>query len=72
MNKDTPTSKLNEFVDQMHLNLIDSFFTKTTFKSLAKSAYSKTQIQELVVLSKFKRCEIVDDDIGFEIWLKKV
>ena len=71
MNKDAPTSKLNEFVDQMHLNRFDSFFTKTTFKSLAKSAYTKTQIQELVAQSKFKRCEIVDEDIGFEIWLNK-
>lgn len=71
MNKDTPPSKLNEFVDQMHLNRFDSYFTKTTFRSLVKSAYSKAQIQELVAQSKFKRCEIVDEDIGFEIWLKK-
>ncbi len=71
MNKDTPTFKLIEFVDQMHLNRIDLYFTKTTFKSLSKSAYTKKQIQELVAQSKFTRCEIVDEDIGFEIWLKK-
>ena len=71
MNKDAPTFKLNEFVDRMHLNRFDSYFTKTTFKSLAKSAYTKTQIQKLVAQSKFKRLKIVDEDIGFEIWLEK-
>ena len=71
MNKDVPKEKLNEFVDRMKLNVFDSYFTKQTFKGLAKSAYTKSEIQDLVQKSKFKQCKIVDEDIGFEIWLEK-
>jgi len=71
MNKDVPKDKLNEFVDRMKLNLFDSYFTKQTFKGLAKSAYTRTEIQETVNKSRFKQCEITDEDIGFEVWLEK-
>jgi len=71
MNKDVPKDKLNEFVDRMKLNLFDSYFTKQTFKGLAKSAYSRSEIQDIVKKSRFKQSEIIDEDIGFEIWLEK-
>ena len=71
MNKDVPKEKLKDFVDRMKLNVFDSYFTKQTFKGLAKSAYTKSEIQDLVQKSKFKQCKIVDEDIGFEIWLDK-
>lgn len=72
MRKDVPKQKLNEFVDRMKLNMFDLYFTKSTFKSLAKSAYTGSEIQDIVKNSKFKRCKIVDEDIGFEIWLEKL
>jgi len=71
MNKDVPKEKLNKFVDRMKLNVFDSYFTKQTFKGLAKSAYTKNEIEDIVKKSKFKQCQIVDEDIGFEIWLDK-
>jgi len=71
MRKDVPKAKLNEFVNRMKFNLFDSYFTKQTFKSLAKSAYTKSEIQDIVNKSRFKQCEIVDEEIGFEIWLEK-
>ena len=71
MNKDVPKDKLNEFVDRMKLNLFDSYFTKQTFKGLAKSAFTLSEIQDIVKKSRFKQCEITDEDIGFEIWLEK-
>ena len=71
MNKDVPKDKLNEFVDRMKLNLFDSYFTKQTFKGLAKSAYTRSEIQDIVNKSRFKQCEITDEDIGFEVWLEK-
>ena len=72
MNKDIPKERLNEIVDRMKLNMFDSYFTKQTFKGLAKSAYTKSEIQDIVKKSKFKGCKIVDEEIGFEIWLGKV
>jgi ubiquinone/menaquinone biosynthesis C-methylase UbiE len=71
MNKDVPIDKLNKFVDNMKLNLFDSYFTKQTFKGLAKSAYTRNEIQDIVKESRFKQCEIRDEDIGFEVWLEK-
>jgi ubiquinone/menaquinone biosynthesis C-methylase UbiE len=71
MRKDAPKEKLDEFVDRMKLNMFNSFFTKSTFKSLAKSAYTRGEIQNIVKKSKFIQCKIVDEDIGFEIWLDK-
>ena len=71
MNKDVPKDKLNVFVDRMKLNLFDSYFTKQTFKGLAKSAYTRSKIQDIVKKSRFKQSEIIDEDIGFEIWLEK-
>jgi hypothetical protein len=55
----------------MKLNLFDSYFTKQTFKGLAKSAYTRSEIQDIVNKSRFKQCEITDEDIGFEVWLEK-
>ena len=72
LNKDDPKTKLNEYVDHMNLNMFDSYFTKLTFKSLAKSAYTKSEIQDIVKKSKFKGCKIIDEEVGFEIWLEKL
>ncbi len=72
LNKDVPKARINEYIDRMNLNRIDSYFTKLTFKSLVKSAYTKSEIQNIVTQSRFKQCEIIDEDVGFEIWLKKL
>jgi ubiquinone/menaquinone biosynthesis C-methylase UbiE len=72
LNKDVPKARINEYIDRMNLNKIDSYFTKLTFKSLVKSAYTKSEIQHIIAQSRFKQCEIIDEDVGFEIWLKKL
>ena len=72
LNKDVPKARINEYIDRMNLNRIDSYFTKLTFKSLVKSAYTKSEIQNIVKQSRFKQCEIIDEDVGFEMWLKKL
>ena len=33
LNKDVPKARINEYIDRMNLNKIDSYFTKLTFKS---------------------------------------
>jgi ubiquinone/menaquinone biosynthesis C-methylase UbiE len=71
MNKDAPKARLNEFVDRMKLNMFDSYFTKQTFKGLAKSAYSLSEIQHIVQKSEFKQCQFIDEEIGFEVWLTR-
>lgn len=64
---------INEEVNQMGLGPLDTFFTKLTFKYfLVKNAYTKDEFQELVAHTQFRKCEIPEDLIGMEIWLKKM
>jgi ubiquinone/menaquinone biosynthesis C-methylase UbiE len=72
LSKDVPKARINDYIDRMNLNWIDLYFTKLTFKSLVKSAYTKTEIQKIIAQSRFKQCEIINEDVGFEIWLKKL
>jgi ubiquinone/menaquinone biosynthesis C-methylase UbiE len=72
LRRDAPVSEINEYVNQLNLSWINSFMTKVTFKyMLLKSAYSEMQIHDFAAKSSFRRCEIVDDGIGFDIWMEK-
>jgi ubiquinone/menaquinone biosynthesis C-methylase UbiE len=71
LRKDAPRAKVNEFVERMKLGAVNSLMTKMTFKSLLKSAYLKNQVLDFARESRFGKCEIVDEEIGFEMWLKK-
>jgi len=71
MRKDAPKEKMSEFVNRMKLNIFDSYFVKGTFKSLARSAYTDSEVADIANRSRFGQGKIVDEDIGFELWLKK-
>jgi ubiquinone/menaquinone biosynthesis C-methylase UbiE len=72
LRKDVTKAQINEYVHQMNLNRINSFFTKLSFKHLLlKWAFTKGQIEDLVTSSKFGGCEILDEGIGVEIWMTK-
>jgi ubiquinone/menaquinone biosynthesis C-methylase UbiE len=71
LRKDAPEREINEYINKMKLNVIDSFITKFSFKMLLKSSYSKNDIQELITKTKFIKYRIVDEEMGFELWLEK-
>jgi len=72
LRRDASRKSINIYVDNMGLNWINTLFTKLTFRfMLLKNAYTKQEIQEMVSQINFKKCEIPQDPIGFEIWLDK-
>jgi ubiquinone/menaquinone biosynthesis C-methylase UbiE len=72
LRKDASKVGIDEYIHGMRLNWLDSFFTKMMFRRiLLRSAYSKSEIQDLVSKSSFRGCEIIEDQIGLEISLQK-
>jgi ubiquinone/menaquinone biosynthesis C-methylase UbiE len=72
LRKDAPMSVIEEHVDQMHLSLPSSVFTKWTFRLLLlKRAYTNNQFEEMVAQSGFTKSRIDHADIGFAAWLEK-
>jgi ubiquinone/menaquinone biosynthesis C-methylase UbiE len=71
LKKDAPKSGIDEYIDGMGLNMIDSFITRRSFSSLLKNAYTKSAFLELVSKSDFGKCEIQESSIGLEVSLQK-
>ena len=72
LRKDVTKAEMNEAVEDMELSRINSFVTKFTFNhGLVRSAYTKDQLRDFVSKTCFGTCEIVDDGIGLQLWLKK-
>lgn len=72
LRKDASKTEINEYVEQMKLSRINSFMTKLTFRRmLLKSAYTKSQIRDIASKSRFGTCDVRDEGIGFEVWLRK-
>ncbi len=69
---DASNADINQFVDNMGLNWINTLSTKWTFKfMLLKRAYTPASLESLAAQSNFKRCEIQTNNIGMSVWLKK-
>ena len=69
---DASKKAINDEVENMDLNWINTFFTKLTFRTfLLKNAYTKEEIKEFVSHTDFKKCKIPESPIGFELWLEK-
>ena len=72
LRRDVPQEVIEEYVDNMGLNRIDSLITKWIFKyMLIKRAYTKGEITEFVSRTEFRKCDIQETPIGLEIWLGK-
>jgi len=72
LRRDASEKAINDEVENMGLNWINTVFTKLTFRTfLLKNAYTKNEIKELASHTDFKKCKIPEDPIGFELWLEK-
>lgn len=72
LRRDASRAAVNQMVDEMGLNRVNTFLTKWTFKGmLLKNAYTPAEIRQLVSQTGFKKCEIHEDAIGMAIWLTK-
>jgi ubiquinone/menaquinone biosynthesis C-methylase UbiE len=72
LRRDASRDAINDHVKAMGLNWINTFFTNLTFRfGLLRNAYTKDEIKDLVSHTRFRKCEIPQDPMGFELWLQK-
>jgi len=73
MRNDVSNETIDAAVDGMHLDRVNAFLTRVTFKHmLRKRAYSRADFQAMAAATPFRRADIVDDGIGFDVWLRKL
>ncbi|AMN40215.1 class I SAM-dependent methyltransferase [Rhodoplanes sp. Z2-YC6860] len=73
LRNDVPDETIDAAVDGMHLDRINAFLTRVTFKHmLRKRAYSRADFQGMAAATPFGHAEIIDDGIGFDVWLRKL
>ena len=73
LRKDASWDEIVAYIDALHVNAMNSWFMKFTFKHmLLKRAYTEAQIRSLAGESDFKSCEIVKNAVGMEISLTRL
>ncbi len=69
---DISDQAIKDYVKTMGLGPIDSLMTKWTFKyMLTKSAHSKDEIIGFISQTGFRKSEIKENGLGFEVWMIK-
>jgi ubiquinone/menaquinone biosynthesis C-methylase UbiE len=72
LRSDVSEEAVNNYVDTLGLNSLNSLLTKWTFKyMLIKRAYTKDQFKALVSKTKFSQSEIQENQVGLAVWLEK-
>ena len=72
LRKDASWNEIVSHVDRMNLGMVNTWFTKITFKGLLlKRAYTEEQINSLATASDFQSCQITANSIGMEIRLPR-
>jgi ubiquinone/menaquinone biosynthesis C-methylase UbiE len=72
LRKDVSMQQVDHYVDHAGVGWFSAIMMKWTFRSiLVKRAYTKQQFQEFLSQSPFTKSEILEDGIGFEIWMQK-
>jgi ubiquinone/menaquinone biosynthesis C-methylase UbiE len=72
LRRDAQPAEIYQAVDGMGLTLMNRVITKLTFRFfLLKSAYAKEHLEQMLAQTSFSKTAIVDNSIGFEIWLTK-
>ncbi len=71
LRRDASRRAINKEVENMGLNWINRVFTKLSLAFLRKNAYTKEEFQEMVSHTNFRKRDIPQDPLGFEIWLDK-
>ncbi len=71
LRKEASSSDINHEVDRQNLGAFSGFITKRILAGLRNRAYSASQLERLVIESRFRTGEIKTDGIGIDIRLKK-
>jgi ubiquinone/menaquinone biosynthesis C-methylase UbiE len=72
LRRDAPRESINQYVENMGLNLANKVITKLTFRfMLLKRAYTKSEIQQFLLQTKFRTIDIEETLTGLEMRLEK-
>jgi len=72
LRKDASLRDIDSYVENAGVSWLSGIFMKWTFRTmLLKRAYTKAQFQEFISQTAFRKSEIRESGIGFEIWLEK-
>jgi ubiquinone/menaquinone biosynthesis C-methylase UbiE len=72
LRKDASMRDINHYIENAGVSWISAIFMKWTFRGmLLKRAYTKPQFQKFISQTAFRKSEIRENGIGFEIWLEK-
>jgi ubiquinone/menaquinone biosynthesis C-methylase UbiE len=71
MRKDASAKAIANEVAKMNLNPIDAFATRTTLSLLRRRAYSRLDFERMAQTSPFRRFDILEGPLGFEVRLVK-
>jgi ubiquinone/menaquinone biosynthesis C-methylase UbiE len=71
MRNNASNEALDSAVDSMRLGPISAAVNRLIFRSLRNRAYSREDFHRMAAATAFGRVEIVEQPIGFDIWLRK-
>jgi ubiquinone/menaquinone biosynthesis C-methylase UbiE len=72
MNGDAKPDVVSRAVDEMGLSTVNRFLTRMAFKTvLIRSAYTRAEFETMFAQTQFKRIDIAEDGMGFEITMTK-
>jgi ubiquinone/menaquinone biosynthesis C-methylase UbiE len=72
MRNDATDTEIDIAVDDMRLDRVNAFLTRTAFKRmLRKRAYSSRDFQEMAAATPFERADIQATLLGFDVWLAR-
>jgi ubiquinone/menaquinone biosynthesis C-methylase UbiE len=72
LRKDVSMRQVDDYVKNAGVGFVSGIFMKLTFRTvLVKRAYTKAQFQEFISRTPFRKSEIREDGLGFEISLWK-
>lgn len=71
LRRDASDADIDRYVDGMGSGRVNAIMTKFIFRRiLRKNAYSEDDFLRMAAEAGFEGCEIKDDSIGFEVWLR--
>jgi len=72
LSRDARPDDVSRALDKMELSPVNRFLTKMAFKTmLIRSAYTRTEFEQMFAQTKFANVDIVGDGMGFEITMTK-
>jgi ubiquinone/menaquinone biosynthesis C-methylase UbiE len=73
LRRDISMESINKHIkNELHISGFNALMTRLVFKTtLLKNAYTKAEIEKMVVQTDFTKLRIDEDALGMDIWLEK-